>query len=202
MHLSLHSIRLDSPLQPTGRCLVLAELIVPRNGIARRSAIKELQLSEGKRSLARAPFYERALLKEKVDGAYGLRVRVTRPFKRAETAGLFRQLLATGIESGSELIHSSLIRRSLLKDLFESGSDALVDRIEDNTAPFIAGGGIDLHSETQGPVNISIPLRLEDSIRSSAHSKFSERREKRKSGTKTYRKGSVVGELRFKLEDV
>lgn len=194
MLLTVNSLQLDAPLNQTGECIVLIELILPRNGIARRSALKELSLKRGKRSLARAPFYEKALLKEKVDGVFGLKVSVSHPLKYPERNQFFRQLLATGIEGATDLISSSLIRHSLLSDLLDEAGEQFADRV-DGDLSFIASGGVDLDSESLIPGKVKIPLVLTERIRSSQQVKLSEKREKRIAAAKTYRKGSSAGEI-------
>ena len=89
MLLSLQTLTLDAPLNQSGECLILTELILPRNGIARKAALKDVRLIKGKRSFARAPFFEKALLKEKVDGPFGLKVSVTRPLSTPNSTNSF-----------------------------------------------------------------------------------------------------------------
>ena len=199
MILSLQKITLDAPLNQSGECLLLTELILPRNGIARKAALKDARLVKGKASFARAPFYEAGLLKERVDGPFGLKVSVTRPLKHPELTQFLRQLLATGIEGATDLLTSSLIRSAPLEDLLEEASDTLADRISETSATFIATGGIDLDSETLTTRKVTIPLKLIESLRSSASVPLSQKREKRKSTASLYKKGSIIGEVSFAL---
>ena len=204
MLLTLNKITLDAPLDRTGECLVLTELILPRNGIARKAALKDLRLTKGKRSLARESFYERALLKEKVDGPFGLKVSVTRPLKHPELAKFMRQLLAAGAEGlGDAAGLSAFPNLSLsvfakgLRDLVKVPFDETADSLESDDLAFIASGGLDLDSDSLISGEISVPLKLTETIRSSANLKLSEKREQRKPAAKIYKKGSVVGEVSF-----
>ncbi|MDQ8195599.1 hypothetical protein QEH59_14290 [Coraliomargarita sp. SDUM461004] len=199
MIISLNTLHFDSPLQQTGECILLTELILPRNGIARKVALKELRINRGHRSLARAPFYEKGIFKEKVDGLVGLKVSVTRPLKHSEWTQFARQLLSTGIESTSELLRSAWLSHAVLEDLMESGTDQLADRIAEDEPQFIASGGIDLDSEqlVSGPV--TIPLRLNQRLRNSETAPGPKSREQRKISTQHYRKGSPIGELSMDL---
>jgi len=201
MLLELSKISLDSPLDQSGQCLVLAELVLPRNAIQSKTALREVSVKKGQRSLARAPFYEKALLKEKVDGRFGLKVSITRPMGHRERSRFLRQLLATGIEEGADaLSFPASILGGLAAELLSEATDQLADRITDDSPAFIAAGGLDLDSETLQSGTLSIPLKLTQSFRSSQHLKLSQKRDKRKAESKTYRAGTKVGELRLKLE--
>ncbi|MGC6424319.1 MAG: hypothetical protein ACON4O_04960 [Lentimonas sp.] len=197
--LSLQSVELAPPLTQTGESLLLTELLLPRPGIARKSTLKELQLTKGKRSFARAPFYEKGLLKEKVDGRFGISVSVTRPLKNPKVSQIFRRILAAGVEGGADLLSASLLKYAPLNDLVDEAADQFADHIlADET--FIAIGGIDLDSETLNTGIVSIPLKLTETIRSSGHLKASEKREKRRSQDEVYRKGTVVGTVKLHIE--
>jgi hypothetical protein len=197
MLLLLDSLQLQEPLGQSGECLVLAELILPRNGIARRSALREIKLSRGKRSLSRQPFYDKALLKERVDGRFGLKVRITRPLKHRELTQFLRQLLAAGIESGADLLSRPT---SLLGDLTEEAGDRLADALADDAPQFIASGGLELDSESLATGKQTIELALNQTLRSSQHLPLSQKKEKRKSAARTYRKGTAVGRIVLKLD--
>jgi len=207
MILSLHKIALDAPLNQSGQCLILTELILPRNSIARKAALKDVQISTrstgsvrvGQASFARSPFYEKALLKEKVDGPFGLKVSVTRPLKHPELVQFARQLLATGIESSTDLLSPLLIRYSPLEDVLQEASDQLVDRITQTASSFIASGGLDLDSETLISGKITIPLKLTETFRKSDLPPGPKSRDKRKTSAKIYKKGSPIGEISFDL---
>ena len=194
MLLLLDKIALETPIKLTGESLVLAELVLPRNAIARRSVLKPVQLNRGKRSLARAGFVQQALLKERVEGLFGLRVAVTRPLGQRELAATLRRLLAAGIEEfGSELARR--VPFGPAGELVDAFGEELADQITDDAPDFIAQGSVDLDSESLVPGKLAIPLSLIESIRSSAHLKLSEKRAKRQSAAKTLRKGMAVGEL-------
>jgi len=103
MLLTVNAIQLSPPINGTGESLLLAELVLPRPAIARRSALKPVRLTKGKRALSRAAFVDKALLKERVEGPFGLRVAVTRPLRQPELAAALRKLLAAGIEDFGEV---------------------------------------------------------------------------------------------------
>lgn len=195
----LYSLSLDAPLDQSGQTLLLVEMILPRPAIARRSTLKPVQLNKGRRSMARAPFYESALLKEKVDGPFGLKVSVTRPLKNPELSRIVRELLALGLESATDLAASSLFDHSLLEDILEEAGSQVADRLSDEPL-VIASGGLDLHSDTLREGLLEIPLKLTGALRSSAHVPLSDKREQRKSKAKTYPKGTAIGSVTLQVE--
>ncbi|NBB79503.1 MAG: hypothetical protein GVY36_08680 [Verrucomicrobia bacterium] len=200
--LSLNSIKLEAPLNQTGESLILTELVLPRNAIARKTALKSFRLTAGKRSLVRAPFYETGLLKEKVDGPFGIKVSATTPMRNAELRRFLRGLLATGFESSMDLLSPVLAAAtgaSILDDLADAAADRVVDSIADETPAFVAVGGIDLESDTLENGKIAIPLKLAESMRRSNQPPGPKSREKRRSNSKLYRKGSAVGEVKLEL---
>lgn len=207
MLLSLKSLSLDSPLNQTGECLILVELILPRPGIARKSALKDLRLTKGKASLARAPFYEKALFKEKVDGLFGIKVSMTRPLKHPELNRLMKQLLATGIQGlGEAAAFSAFPSLSIsafakgLRELIEVPFDEVSNALESNDATFLASGGIDLDSESLASAPITVSLNLNSTLRLAAETLVGPKaREKRKTSAKIYKKGSAIGSLTFDL---
>jgi hypothetical protein len=200
MILSLHHIQLDAPLNLSGTCIVLTELILPRNGIAKKSALKEVPLKQGKRNLQRQPFYEKAVLKEKVVGLVGLKVSITRPLKHAERTRFLRQLLAAGLESSVDLISLSNANLSeLVSDVLDEAVDQWADNYTDDDPSFLASGGIDLDTEALHSGPVSIDLKLEKSLRRSQHTPGPKAREQRKAKSQQYRKGLKVGQITLDL---
>lgn len=197
--LSLHSLQLNAPLDGSGDCLVLTELILPRNAIRSKSVLTPVQLSKGRRSFVRAPFYEKALLKEKVESRFGLKVSVTRPLPYPQFQQLVRQLLATGVESSIDLIAPLLSRQPLAGDLIDEVTDFVADKITDRSPAFIAVGGMDLDRATLASGKIAIPLKLTETIRQSDLPPGPKSREKRKSSTRRLSKGTIIGEISLDL---
>ena len=198
--LTVQQIHLDAPLDLTGSCLVLAELVLPRNSIQRKRALREVSVKNGHRSLKRAPFYQTALLKEKVDGRFGLKVSITRPLKNRALDVQVRSLLATAIESGTDLLASLLFKGNLLEDVVEAGGEQLADALQSEEPVFIAAGGIDLQADALRSGVLTIPLKLTKTLRISDTPPGPRAREQRKKSAKTYRKGSTVGEIQLALE--
>jgi hypothetical protein len=199
MLLTLNAIQLSAPLDGTGECLVLAELVLPRPAIARRAALKPVRVTRGKRSLGRAAFVDKALLKERVDGPFGLRVAVTRPLRQPELVRTLRTLLAAGIEDfGGEVARR--VPFGPAGELVDTLGETLADRLEEDRPGFIAEGTLDLDSERLSPEKLNLPLKLNETLRSSSHLKPSERRAKRRRQSKTYRKGTIIGDLTLDVD--
>lgn len=206
MLLSLKSLTLDAPLNQTGECLILTELILPRPGIARKAALRDLQVTKGKRSLSRAPFYITALLKEKVDGPFGLKVSVTRPLKHPKLDQFIHQLVATGIEGLGEAASFSAFPNVSVsvfakgfRDLIEVPFDEASKALASGSPTFIASGGLDFDSETLTSGSITIDLALEESLRISDSPVGPKAREKRKRSAELYKKGQEIGQVVLNL---
>ena len=198
--LSVQQIHLEAPLDLSGDCLVLAELVLPRNSIQRKRALREVSVRKGHRSLKREPFYQTALLKEKVDGRFGLKVSITRPLKNRALDTQVRSLLATAVESGSDLLASILFKGNLLEDVVQAGGEQLAGALQSEEPVFIAAGGIDLQADTLQNGTLTIPVKLTKTLRVSDAPPGPRAREQRKKSAKTYRKGSAIGEIQLALE--
>ncbi len=198
LEIALSSIRLDAPLTGNGSTAVLTELIFPRPGIALRSALKTVHLRSGKRSLERAPFYESGLMKENVDGRFGLKVRLTRPQSNPERFARIRGFAALAVESAGDLLAagSSL---SALRPLIRAPFDTIADEFDEQDLEFIAEGGVDLDPGKDFPVTLSLPLKLTRSVRITDLPPGPQQREKRKIRSQSYKKDSIVGEVVFAL---
>ncbi|TVP79704.1 MAG: hypothetical protein EA353_05515 [Puniceicoccaceae bacterium] len=185
-------------MKSSGSCLVLTECLLPRNAIARKAALKDIQLTQGKRSFVRRPFYEKCLLKERVDGLFGLKVSVTRPLRHREFEKFVRRLLVIGAEHSIDLLSPLIARYAPLDEFIDAGSDHLLKSFLQD-APFIATGGLDLDSATLAAGILRVPLQLEKSIRQSNTAPGPKSREKRRPASVLYRKGSTVGFVEFDL---
>ncbi|MFP4674457.1 MAG: hypothetical protein ACLFO5_07715 [Opitutales bacterium] len=199
--ISLHALALEEPLNATGAVIVLTELILPRPAITRKSALKTLRLTRGKRSLAKAPFYETGQLKEKVDGRFGLKVSVTRPGTLSnEALDLLRSVLAAGVETaGDSLASLNNIPLPTLKGLIKTPFQELADRVEDDALEFFAEGGLDLDTEEGIPAQVAIPLRLTRMVRHHDLPPGPKAREKRRQDTKFHKKGTPAGKIELRM---
>lgn len=197
--ITLDRLSLKEPLDQNGETLTLTTLVLPRPGIQKKTALKPFRLRKGKAAFARKAFHEKALLKEKVDGRFGLTVQLTRPSKHAELQAWLRRLVGLGLEATGDLLASGL-RMSALRPLLREPFDALADELADDTPEFILQGGIDLDSESLKEGSVSLPLQLSQRIRQSDLPPGPKAREKRRTSAKIYKKGLTVGEAVLKVE--
>lgn len=199
--LELSKISLDAPLNRSGEALALATLVLPRPSIQHKTALKPFRLQKGKISFARKSFYEKALLKEKVDGPFGLTLRMTRPVAKPELQSWLRSMVGVGMEAAGDLFASGL-PISALRPLLRSPFDELADQVSDDAPEFILRGGIDLDSENLNSGSLTIPLQLTEAIRQSDLPPGPKSREKRKASAKRYKKGQTIGEALLRVEVV
>lgn len=191
--LELSKLSLNLPLDQSGETLALTSLVLPRPAIRQRTTLKNFRLQKGKANFARKAFYEKALLKEKVDGRFSLTVQFTRPTAHPELQAWLQAMTGVGLETIGDALAGGLTL-SALRPLLREPFDGLADQLTDDAPEFILHGGLDLDSETLKPGKISIPLQLTQSIRKSDLPPGPKSRDKRKTSAKTYKKGLTVGE--------
>ncbi len=193
LEITLRSLKLETPLAISGHSLLQCNLILPRPGIQSRAALKPVALKKGAVSLRRAPFYESALLKEKVDGRFGLQIRLTRPQSNPAATRALQALLATVIEAAGDTL-AAQVPVSALRGLVRSPFDQVAEQLEDDTPDFLLTGGLDLESENLEPGEITMPLKLIERLRHNSLPPGPKRRDARKTKTTTYKKGLTIGE--------
>ena len=199
LEITLRSLKLNAPLSGNGHSLLQTRLILPRPGIQTRNALKALELKRGTTSLRCAPFYEAGLLKEKVDGRFGLQVQLTRPQRNPEATRALQALLASVIDAAGDTL-AAQIPLSSLRKLARAPFEQLVDEIEDDAPEFLLEGGLDLDSESLASGTVTVPLRLIETLRHSPTAPGPKSREQRKRKTATYKKGLSLGEAVLDLQ--
>jgi len=199
LEITLRSLKLNTPLSGNGHSLLQARLILPRPGIQGRNALKALELKRGTASLRRAPFYEAGLLKEKVDGRFGLQVQLTRPQRNPEATRALQALLASVIDAAGDTL-AAQVPLSSLRNLARAPFQQLVDQIEDDAPDFLLEGGLDLDSETLASGTVTVPLQLIETLRHTPVAPGPKSREQRKRKTTTYKKGLSLGEAVLDLQ--
>ncbi|MCH8475270.1 MAG: hypothetical protein LAT55_08580 [Opitutales bacterium] len=199
MLLTLEKVDLSSPLNRNGKILVMAELILPRPAIALRRALLEVSLRQGKRSLAKAAFFEKALLKERVDGAFGLRVAVTEPTAPNRFGDLLSDILSTGIKNAGDIFARMAFTTPPARRIAMFPSDTVAEAIQDTSPKYVAEGSLDLSSESLSDGPLEIPILLNKTLReTNAVSGPRNRRARRPSSpSQTFRKGSPAGTLQL-----
>lgn len=195
----LDHLSLKEPIKQSGETLALTTLVLPRPGIQKKTALKSFRLQKGKVSLTRKPFYEKALLKEKVDGPFGLTLKITRPVSHGEMQALLRSAVGLGLEVTGDLLARGL-SITALRPLLREPFDEFADHLTDDAPDFILEGGFDLDSETMKAGTITMPLKLTQRLRLSSLPPGPKSRNKRKTSAKTYKKGLTIGEVALRLE--
>lgn len=195
LEISLRSLSLNEPFR-TGTTTLVAELVWPRGAIRSRSGVRAVELRRGKASFSRRPYYERLLLKEKVDGRFGLTVGVTRPGNGGQVATFLAEVLGTMVSAvGSGLGSSLELPATALRRVVREPFNQVADLIEDDDLALIAGGGVDLSSEEELEGRHVFPLRATRTLRDTVGSARGPRARPRKPGAvSTVRKGTVIGE--------
>lgn len=202
MLFSLDKIELQSPLDEDGSILVMAELILPRPAIALRRSVLEVSLRKGKKTLSKAAFHEKALLKERVVGSFGLRVAITRPTPPNQFAELISDILSTGIKNTGDILARIAFSTPPARRIAMFPSDNVADLIQDNNPRYVAEGSLDLSSESLVAGTISIPIRLNKALRiTGGPSGPRNRRPRRQSPTTAFRKGTDVGFIILRLQE-
>jgi hypothetical protein len=169
-------------------------MALPRPGIARKTALKTISLRRGKVSLARAPFHQRGLLKERVDGRFGLHLQVTAAESNSAFVHSLRAVAAVGVDGLGDLLGLGL-QPTALRHLIDSPFDEIAEQIEDDSPRFAVEGSLDLDSESLPSGLIRIPLQLIERIRQSDTTPGPKARDQRKAKTTTYKKGLTIGEV-------
>lgn len=200
MLLTLETLQLETPLDRDGSMLVLVELILPRPAIALRRALVEVQVRKGKRSLVRASFHEKALLKERVDGLFGLKVAITRPTPPSQFADLLRTILSTGIQNTGDILARMSFTTPPARRLAMMPTDAIAEAIQDTSPEYVADGSLDLASDTISSGLLSVPLKLNKTLRESSSPSGPRNRPTRKATTsQVFRKGRAAGSIALRV---
>ena len=196
--ITMQRLDLEAPFNRSGELLSLTSLVLPRPGIQKKTALKPFRLTKGVANLSRKPFNENALLKEKVDGTFALTLQMTAPAAHSELQKWLRDMAAIGLESAGDLLAAGLETRAL-RPLLRAPFDQAAETLSDDPPDFILEGSAELHSDTIENGLLKLPIKLNQSHRSSNTPPGPKSREKRKSSVKTYKKGLTIGEAVFQL---
>lgn len=204
MEISLKSFVLIHPaFAINGSCAAVAELVWPRPAISSRVGIIPLDLRQGKAVLPKSPAYKRLLLKERVDGNFGLVVGITKPGKGSllneAMAEIFSQAFST-IGSGLSAYVGNSALRGLLREPFKQ----LGYTVEDDEPVLVAEAGIDLDSESDWIGQKKFELKTTKTLRMPTEPKAGPRTKNiaKKQKHETVRKGSVIAEAVLELSKV
>ncbi|MGE9290000.1 MAG: hypothetical protein ACQKBT_03360 [Puniceicoccales bacterium] len=201
MEITLKSLTLNEPFHTASAVTVTAELVWPRPAISSRVGIQTLDLRKGKASLRRAKYYERLLLKEKVDGRFGIVVGITKPGPQLAVNRVVAEILGTALSSiGSGL--AAGMANTALRPLVREPLNQFADAVESDEPALIADAGIDLHSDDDWIGEKTFLLKTNQSLKIPLEPKSGPRTKDvaKKQKFKTLRKGSVIAEVVLELE--
>ena len=76
------------PRKKDGVHLVAVDLVCPRPNVARKSVVRQIELTDGAAKMADLPWPKQLLFKESVEGPFGVEVRVSAALSNRELASL------------------------------------------------------------------------------------------------------------------
>jgi len=141
--------------------LLGADLVWPRNAIAKKSSMVPCKLSNGVFSPDSAPWGERVLFKEDTEGRFAIRVVLSKPTDHKALVEFFRSFMGTFLSASGEVMASSTpvapVRR-VERAPFEYFSKLIAKMPDPNP---LAYGIIDLDpKDIRNGDEIRIPIRL------------------------------------------
>ncbi len=203
MEISLKSLALTHPAFSSARsATIVAELIWPRPAISSRVGFQSVSLRKGKTALGRTPYYERLLLKEKVDGRFGIRVGITKPGAQFNLNPALAEILSTALSSiGGTL--AAPFSSAALRPLLREPLNQLADKIDPDEPTVVAEAGLDLHSDDDWIGEKSFVLKTNKSLKIPIDNKVGPRTKDvaKKQKFQTIRKGSVIAEVVLALAE-
>jgi len=202
LEIQIRSLSLTEPFENSGQLSLISQLIWPRPAIVGRAGIKQLTLSKGKARLPLKPVYPRILLKEKVDGRFGLNVGITRIQRNPKAAEFLQNLLVTTLEATGGILSSTLqLPATALKQVIEAPFDQLADQLDDDSLKLVAQAGFDFDSESALDGEHTFELKLTETLRIGPEIKKGAPKERqvRNRKSQTFKKGTVVGAAVIKL---
>jgi hypothetical protein len=134
----------DLPLfrQPKSRCLVTADIIWPRSGIARKSAAREATLKKGVADFSRDKWAQRILFREDVEEHCAFAVSVTEPVTVQKIKRFARLTAKYALRMGADFMEKAMVGYA---DVASAPLDALSAMVGEKDAPkAIAQGLADL----------------------------------------------------------
>lgn len=149
LELTLEHFTLTAPKLPADAHFALRiALIAPRPMIVERSALRTVALQDKAWTQQAAPFYQRVLFKETVQGPFGIVLELSPPTDADGLDRWLREILATAVETAAEVAAVDLATpmRGLIRNPFRLLGRSLRNPDEAET---LASGGIDASSEKQ-----------------------------------------------------
>lgn len=205
LEIYLQSLELEAPFDTKGSLNVVVELVWPRAAIHSRSAVKSVAMQKGKGKLPLKPVYSRLMLKENVDGNFGLTVGITKLQSNPKLAQFINEVLVTAVEATGGALSSALeLPATALKKVVEAPFDRLADELDEESLELVAKTGFDFNSESSLEGSHVFELKLNRTIRIAPEVKAGppKGRQKRTTKGETYRKGTKVGTATLRLKPI
>ena len=141
------------------RNLGTVELIWPRNGIARKSASRQMTFTRGKIDFTDEPWAKRVLFREEIEDHCGIAVSVSEPVTLQKFRKFAKLTAKAIIKEGADIIQSALVSHG---DIAAAPIDALAAVVGENEGPKpIAQGVVDFNDlpDAGEERTVSVPLQ-------------------------------------------
>lgn len=123
------------------RNLGTVDLIWPRNGVAKKSAARQMTFSRGKADFTAEPWCKRVLFREEIEGHCGIAVSISEPVSVQKFRKLVKLTEKAILKEGADIVQSALASHG---DIAAAPIDALAAIVGENEGPKpIAQGVID-----------------------------------------------------------
>ena len=144
------------------RNMVQVDMIWPRSGIAKKSAMREAVFKKGVCDFTDEPWTKRVVFREEVEGRCGFAVSVTEPVSVQKLRRFLRLTAKYALKMGADFMEKAMVGYA---DIASSPIDALAAMVGEKDAPeVIAQGVIDFGDlpgegeEREVPVPLVRPL--------------------------------------------
>lgn len=123
------------------RNLGSVDLVWPRNGVARKSAAREMRFRKGKADFTAEPWARRIVFREEIEGHCGLAVSITEPLSVQKLRKLAKLTAKLVLKEGADLVAAAMAGYG---DIAAAPIDALATIVGESEAPkSIAQGVVD-----------------------------------------------------------
>ena len=140
------------------RNMVQVDMVWPRTGVARKSAMREAEFRKGVCDFTAEPWTKRAVFREDVEGRCGFAVSVTEPVSVQKVRRFLRLTAKYALKMGADFMEKAMVGYA---DIASSPIDALAAMVGEKDAPKIVAQGVldfdDIPAEGEER-EISVPL--------------------------------------------
>ena len=121
------------------RNMVQVDLIWPRLGIARKSAMREAVFNRGVCDFSGEPWTKRVIFREEVEGRCGFAVSVTEPVSVQKLRRFLRLTAKYALKMGADFMEKAMVGYA---DIASSPLDALAAMVGEKDAPKVIAQGV------------------------------------------------------------